>query len=211
MANALKSSLGVFGVLSLGVAATSLAGGQEFDFKDPKGVNAIVFMVDSTLEPIVGLASGVTGTVSFNPADPKTTTGTISVQAKKLHTENSGMKGSLHGTDWLDVEKNPSIDFKIKEVKEVKKEKDNAWELQVVGDFTCKGVTKALTVPVKVNYLKDKLASRTQGKEGDLLVVRSEFTIKRSDFKIKPDVSKDVVGDEIVVNVMIAGSCPKKS
>lgn len=185
------------------------AEGQSFDFKDPKSVNSIVFMVDSTLEPIVGIASGVTGKVTFDPADPKSFSGAIAVETKKLHTDNSGMKGALHGPDWLDAAKNPSIEFKFKEVKSVKGGKENSWELEVAGDFTCRGITKSMTVPVKVSYLKDKLSSRMQGKQGDLLVLRSEFRVKRTDFKIKPDISTDVVGDDIDIHVMIAGGSAK--
>lgn len=192
-------------------AGQAWAGGQEFDFKDPKSVNSIVFLVDSPLEPIVGLGSGIEGTVKFDPSEPKSISGSIKVDAATLHTDNKSMKSGIHGSDWLDVKKHPSIEFKIKEVKEAKKEKDNAWELQVVGDFTCKGVTKPLTVPVKLNYLKDKLGSRMQGKNGDLLVVRSEFSIKRKDFQIKPDMDGEIVGDSIELRVMIVGASPKKS
>ena len=48
------------------------------------------------------------------------------------------------------------------------------------------GLTKEITVPVKLTYLKDKLGQRVPKMEGDLLVIRSTFAIKRSDYGINP-------------------------
>ena len=68
---------------------------------------------------------------------------------------------------------------------------------------------KELTIPVKLTYLKDKLSARTPGKNGDLLVIRSTFKIKRSDFNIQPGQGEDKVSDEIELTLSIAGASPK--
>ncbi|MEK6674258.1 MAG: YceI family protein [Planctomycetota bacterium] len=198
-----------FGICGVFPIARVHAAPMDFDFKDPKSVNSIVFVLDSLIEPIVGLASGTSGTVSFDPEQPKSLKGTLTIDAASLHTANKGMKDTLHNSEWLDVKKHPKIEFKIKEVKESKKEKDT-FELQVVGDMTCRGVTKAITVPVKVNYLPGKLSNRQRGTEGDLLILRSDFSITRKDFGIKPDMGPDVVAEEIQIKVSIAGGSPKK-
>src|SRR3990172_4690494 len=151
-------SLTVFGLVAAGPARGA---GTEFDFKDPKGVNSISFTLDSLLEPFTGVASGISGKVTFDPADPKATKGTISVETKSLHIEHKGMKETLHGPDWLDVAKNPKIEFTIKKVTDYKSAGDNVFDLTVVGDMTCKGVSKELTVPVKATYLPGKLGERS--------------------------------------------------
>jgi polyisoprenoid-binding protein YceI len=189
-------------------ATTLRAAATTFDFKDPKGVNSIVFILDSTLEPIMGVAAGITGTMSFDPDNAKATTGKLSVPTKALHTENQGMKETLHGPDWLDAEKNPSIDFAIKKVTDARLSGD-AHELTVVGDLTIKGITKEVTVPVKVTHLPGKMSERGRSK-GDLLVVRSNFVIRRNDFNIKPDMDGKVVATDIEVRVSIAGFAPAK-
>jgi polyisoprenoid-binding protein YceI len=45
--------------------------------------------------------------------------------------------------------------------------------------------------------------------KGDLLVIRSHFTIKRSDFNINPGQFEDKVSDTIEINLSIAGASPK--
>ena len=53
--------------LALAVAPGILnAGPIKFDFKDPKKVNNVVFLLDAPLESISGTATGVSGTVSVS-------------------------------------------------------------------------------------------------------------------------------------------------
>lgn len=201
----------LFVVLAALVAAESVrAAGTEFDFKDPKGVNSIAFILDSLVEPFSGVASGISGKVTFDPADPKATKGTITVETKSLHIVNKGMKDTMHGADWLDAAKHPNIEFTFKKVADYKSAGDNVFDLTVVGDLTCKGVTKELTVPVKATYLPGKLGERSSKQTGDLLVLRSNFSMKRKDFGIKADMPDKVVAEEIQLRVSIAGVSPKK-
>jgi len=208
MAFALRSILSLLSLAVLLGAASAAADAIEFDFKDPKGVNAMYFVLDSTLEPIMGLASGISGKVKFDPAKPEGMTGGIKVDAASLHIEHKGMKDHLRGPDWLDVEKYPNIDFAFKKVTDVKKGADSAVEMKVTGDFTCHGVTKEITIPVTANYLKGKLGERLRDKQGDLLVLRSNFSIKRKDFGIKPSMGNDVVAENIEIRVSIVGVAP---
>jgi hypothetical protein len=45
--------------------------------------------------------------------------------------------------------------------------------------------------------------------EGDLLVIRASFTIKRTDFNINPGQYEDKVANEIALTFAIAGAAPK--
>ena len=82
-------------LLSLGLTGVALANPVTFDFKDPKGVNAIAFHLDSLLEPISGTANGITGSVSFDPSNPAATSGTIVVATPSLTVTNSTMRDHL--------------------------------------------------------------------------------------------------------------------
>src|SRR6056300_522581 len=78
---------------------------SEFDFKDPKGVNNIIFQMDAPLESINGSGDGVSGKVSFDPSKPQNTKGSIFLDASSLHVGNPLLKEHMHGKDWLNVEK----------------------------------------------------------------------------------------------------------
>ena len=186
----------------------ALAAPQTFDFKDPKGVNNAVFKLDAPLEAINGSANGISGTVVFDPADPSATKGKIVIAASSLHVGNPTMKEHLHSGKWLDVAKNPGITFESKAFKNAKTSGDTT-TAEVTGMLTVKGISKEVTVPVKMTYLKDKLGQRVPNMKGDLLVLRANFNIKRSDFGINPGQFEEKVSDVIELTLSIAGASPR--
>lgn len=190
------------------LSLTTWAAPQTFDFKDPKGVNNAVFNLDAPLEAISGSASGVTGTVQFDPANPAATKGKIVIATPTLHVGNPMMKEHLHGANWLDVKKHPEISFDVKELKNAKTTGD-VTSADAVGTFTIKGIAKEKTIPVKLTYLKDKLGQRVPNQKGDLLVIRSTFQLKRSEFDLMAGKNEDKVSDTIDVTLSIAGASPK--
>lgn len=182
---------------------------QSFDFKDPKGVNNAVFKLDAPLEAINGTASGISGRIAFDPANPAALAGKIVVEAKSLTVPNPLMQEHLQGAQWLDVARYPEITFEATRVANVKTA-ETTTTADLTGKFTLHGVTRELTVPVRFTYLKDKLGARTNGRQqGDLLVVRAAFTIKRSDFGINPGAPTDKVADEIELVLSLAGAAPR--
>jgi polyisoprenoid-binding protein YceI len=195
--------------LAAAVSSASAAA-LDFDFKDPKSVNGMYFLLDSEVEPIMGLATGISGTVSFDPADPKKTTGKIVVTSDSIQTNNKDMTAKLHEADWLNVKEHPEVSFTFKEVKEAKKSGENGYELSVLGEFSCKGKKKDLTVPVRATYQKDQLGQRLRGAKGDLLILRTEFKINRKDFDIKSDMGNTVVAEEIQIRAAIVGMHAEK-
>ena len=100
-------------VITLALAASLNAAPVSFDFKDPKGVNALQFSLDSVLEPIAGTAGGVSGTVSFDPANPAATSGKIVVATKSLVVPNATMTEHMLGNNWLDGAAKPEIIFQL--------------------------------------------------------------------------------------------------
>ena len=187
------------------LGSSAFAAPQVFDFKDPKGVNNAVFKLDAPLEAINGSANGITGTVTFDPANPGATRGKIVVTTASLRVPNPMMNEHLHSAQWLDAAKNPEVVFEAKELKNVKTDGDTT-TADVSGTLTLKGVAREVTTPIKMTYLKGKLVQRVPNLNGDLLVIRSSFTIKRSDFGINPAAPQDKVSDEIALTLSIAGA-----
>lgn len=205
-----RSLLTLTAVAALSTLATHVqAGSQTFDFKDPKGVNNAVFKLDAPLEAITGSAHGVTGSVQFDPEKPGATTGRIVISTASLHVPNPIMKDHMLGEQWLNAAKNPEIAFEAKSLKNVQTTGNNI-SADVTGQLTIKGVTKEITAPVKFTYLKDKLGQRVPNLQGDLLVVRAQFTVQRTDFGINPGAPQDKVSDAIEISLSIAGAAPRK-
>jgi len=186
----------------------ALAAPETFDFKDPKGVNNAVFKLDAPLEAVSGNATGISGTVTFDPADPAATRGKIVVASASMHVGNPMQQQHMLGDKWMDAAKYPEISFAAKELKNVKTSGD-ATTADVTGTFALKGISREITVPVKFTYLKDKLSQRVPNQKGDLLVIRTSFNIKRRDFGIMPGQMEEKVSDTIELTLSIAGASPR--
>jgi polyisoprenoid-binding protein YceI len=202
----MKTKLLVLSVLALAVRM-AFAAPEAFDFKDPKGVNNARFTLDAPLEAVNGSASGISGTITFDPANPAAAKGKIVVASSSLTVPNTMQLQHMQGEKWLNVAAYPEISFEAKELKNIQTSGD-VTTADVTGTFTLKGISKEITVPVKFTYLKDKLGQRLPKAQGDLLVVRANFPIKRSDFGIMPGQMEDKVSDTIDLSLSIAGASP---
>jgi polyisoprenoid-binding protein YceI len=203
----MKSSLFLSALLASATVVTAAT--QAFDFKDPKGVNAVRFNLDAPLEAISGAGNGISGTVNFDLASPASLSGRIVLATSTLTVPNGTMQEHLHGADWLDVATYPEITFVTKSISDVTTAGATT-TAQVTGDLTVKGVTKSLTVPVTLTALPGKLADRTAGAmKGDLLVLRTTFNISRSAFGIMPGQMTDKVADTIELSLALAGASAK--
>lgn len=195
-----------FVAIILGLAAVGRAAPQSFDFKDPKGVNNIQFKLDAPLESITGTGTGISGTIEFDAARPLATRGRIVLDAATLMVGNPLMGQHLHSDQWLDVARHPAIVFEAASVTNVRQQGAQVLA-DLTGTITLKGITKPVTVPVRFTYLADKAGARVNDPQvkGDLLVVRSEFEINRSDFDIQPGTMTDNVAETITLSLSIAG------
>lgn len=188
-------------------AASVFAAPLSFDFKDPKGVNNVQFHLDAPLESISGQGTSISGQVSFDPATPAAMTGRIVLATESLTVGNPTMKGHLHSANWLDVAQFPEIVFEAKSLAKVVTA-DGTTKGEVTGTLTVKGITKEVTVPVTITHLPGKLGARLGKPElkGDLLVLRAQFAINRSDYGIQAGQNTDKVSDRIELTLSLAGA-----
>jgi len=192
------------------LAISAQAASRSFDFKDPKGVNNIQFKLDAPLESITGTANGISGAISFDPVAPAATRGRIVLETRSLTVGHPLMAEHLHGANWLDVVKYPTITFDAEKLANVRTQ-DSQVLADVTGKLTVKGITKEVTVPVAFTHLPDKLGARLGDEKikGDLLVLRASFEINRSEFNIMPGQATDKVAENIVLSLAIAGASQK--
>jgi polyisoprenoid-binding protein YceI len=75
-----------------------------------------------------------------NPNDPTTASGTITIDASSIDTGNDQRDSHLRAADFFDVEKYPTITFRVSRVEK------NGDDYRVDGDLTIREVTKPLSL-----------------------------------------------------------------
>lgn len=125
------------------------------------------------------------GTLTLDEQDPAKSEVNLTVDVTSLVTGNPKFDEHIKSPDFLDAAKFPTATFKSTKVEVTGK--DTA---KVTGDFTLHGVTKPVTLDVKLN--KEGEHPMTKKKA---VGFTASTTLKRSDFgvtKYVPDVADDV-------------------
>lgn len=128
------------------------------------------------------IAARVEGTVVSDPADLARSSVTLSFDAKAIEVvagpdepakDVPKVQAVMIGPEVLDVSGFPSITFRSRSVtgKEVS---PGAYDLQVTGDLTLHGVSRTLTLPLRVEV------------SGDRLTATGKTVLRHSDFGMKP-------------------------
>lgn len=194
----------ISGLITALLVTAAKADTQTYDFNDPKDINHVVFMLDAPLEFISGTGRGITGMVDFDFDNPEALSGSIELTAESLSVPNQSMEEHMHGDDWLDIETNPTIVFTVTSLDVASKE-DNTINGNINGTLNFMGTKKSLVVPVKLTYIEGGAKDRNRT-EGDLLIVRSDFSIKLDEYGINiSPPARLKVSNQADIKVVIAG------
>jgi polyisoprenoid-binding protein YceI len=139
-----------------------------------------------------GRLNDVSGTFMFDESATDKASFEVQVETKNVDTNHEKRDADIRSSNFFDVEKNPTINFKSSGVKKL----ENS-EYEVSGDLTFNGMTRPLTV--KASHTgggKDPWGNFRQGFE-------TEFTIKRTEFGM--DYMLNGVSDEVNLTVSIEG------
>lgn len=181
-------------------------GVQTFNFEDPNGRNQATFYSAAPLEDINGTTNGISGKVSFDPANfAKTIKGKIIVKVASINTGIELRNNHMKSANWLNAEKYPDIVFEIISVTDVKQIDNNKLEFKAKGKFTFHGVTKEVVADAQANYLEENEQTKNRA-PGDLLGVRAKFIVKLSEYGIENQLVGNKVAENIEVGVNIVGS-----
>ena len=196
--------------LSATTAQYAAAEPQTFNFQDPKGVNGIAFIADSTFEPFVGMGGGVQGEVTFDLDDPAATTGELSVAVDEMSVINPTMTDHMRGEGWLEGSERPRLIVSLNEVTDHRTAEDGTLVLDM--DATIALGAMEIQKPIQVNatLLPDGAEVRGGAPSGDLLVLRSTFIVDRSELGIKPEMDAEKVAQGIRVIAPLTGYGPTK-
>jgi polyisoprenoid-binding protein YceI len=130
-----------------------------------------------------------TGDFMLDTADITKSSISITFPIDGLHTGVPKLDEHLKTAEFFDAAKYPNITFKSTKVA---KAGENG--LKVTGDLTVHGVTKPVTLEVKINKIGDNPAFKKASAGFD-----ATTTLKRSDFGV--DKGVPMVGDEIPVRI----------
>ena len=108
----------------------------------------------------------------------------------------------------MNVKKYPNIIFKLTKLENVRKQGIDVLA-DAKGKMTIRNVTIEMSAPVKITYLKGMLEKRNRV-PGDLLIIRSKFSVKRDQFDIRAGEKLEKVANEIELSLNVAGAAPIK-
>jgi polyisoprenoid-binding protein YceI len=178
--------------LVLAVLAPAFAAGYKIDAVH----TTVLFSVRHIFTDVQGKFQKFDGAIEYDPANQAAASVQFTVDAASIDTNNEKRDGHLRSPDFFDAAKFPTLSFKSTKV--VAKGKDM---LEVTGDFTMRGVTKSITVPVKVLGVLD---SKDFGKKAGF---STSFTINRKDYGITwnkvMDVGGALLGDDVKIEISV--------
>lgn len=189
------------GLMALAVTAAAQAqplkvaasGSRTVTLSDRVGRNQFTWESDAPLEKIKGTAEGIAGSLSIDPRNLASLTGTITAKVSTMKSGNATRDGHLRGNQWLDAAKYPQISFTIASVSNVRVTGNRA-TATATGTFTMHGVSKRMSIPFELTWL-DASAATARRAPGDLVMVKADFVVSLKDFNVAG--AKGIVGSKV--------------
>lgn len=174
-----------------GAERTFAVGGEE------KNTN-VTFQSEADFETILGHTNSASGTVvaDFDAGSARID---VKVPVASLDTGIDLRNKHIQSGDWLDAKKNPDIRFVSRSARRVE---GNTWQIE--GDFTCRGVTKPVSLKAEVKPIPAEVAKSAGLGKGEWLRVTAPFDVKLSDHGVEiPQKIAGRVSDTWKVNLSL--------
>jgi polyisoprenoid-binding protein YceI len=192
------ASLSILGILSAGAFAQA----KTFTFGPGLQANQLITVESNTaFEDFVGRTTKVSGSVTVDLAK-KTGSGKIVVDLASLGTGLDLRDEHMRSEGWLNVAKYPTAIFEATSIKNT-----GGKNFLVTGNFTLHGVTKSFSVKATANYVAESEKTKANRFNGDVLQIKTKFTIKASDYGIKiPAMAADKVSNSLTIGISVIGT-----
>jgi polyisoprenoid-binding protein YceI len=135
----------------------------------------------------------MSGTIKFDEASPESASVTIMIDPASIDTANDDRDKHLRNADFFDVGRYKEMKF----VSSAFKKTDDPKVFHVTGDFTMRGKTKEMTIPVTYN------GQATDPWKNERIGFSSTFTIDRTDFGM--DYGGGMIGNEVTIMLSLEG------
>ncbi len=193
-----------FASVLLIVTALSLGGVQDSRAElveyviDPDHSQVIFKVKHMGISTVTGRFDLFEGTYAFDEENIGNSKVETTITTASINTNKQKRDDHLKSPDFLDVEKNPTITFKSKEVK-----KGDGGDFTVVGDLTINGVTKEVELDAEYG------GSATDPWGNERTAFTAETKIDRKDYGITWNKTLDaggvVVGDDVKIILEVEG------
>ncbi|MEQ8848297.1 YceI family protein [Botrimarina sp.] len=159
---------------------------------DPSHTSVVFSISHMGLSYTYGMFRECSGQVDFDSADPSAARFRLTIPVASIDTMNAKRDEHLQAADFFDAEKFPQIAFESTSV-EPTTGPDGKPLYNVTGKLTLHGVTKEVTLPVR-------LLGESSGPSGGPRVgFHCQTTLKRSDFGMSGGIP--AIGDSVGVTV----------
>jgi polyisoprenoid-binding protein YceI len=152
---------------------------------------------------VTGRFDDVSGTINIDRAKPENSTVEFTIQAASIDTNDEGRDKHLKSADFFDVENNPQITFKSTKMKATGKE-----TYDVTGQFTMRGTTKEITLPVTV------LGEMKDGRGTPKIGFETSTTLNRKDYGVNWNRALDaggyILADDVKVSITLEAGLKKE-
>ena len=192
------SRLSFISALILGLVASGAAQTAPWQI-DPNHSAAEFSVRHLGVSTVRGAFTKVSGTASYDPADPSKTTLEATIDAASVDTRVQMRDNDLRSPNFFDVQKYPTLTFRSTQVRPAGEGK-----LQITGDLTIHGVTKQVVLDV------DGPSAPIKSPKGEQRIGASATTkINRRDFGVNG--APGVAGDDvtITIDVELVQAAPK--
>lgn len=186
--------LGIAAALAVGASAQTktFSVGKE----TPPQQRIATVTSNADFEDFTGLTHSLMGSVRWDPKS-RTGSGKLTVNVKDIDTGIAMRNEHMVGPMWLNAEKFPTISFESTKI--THKSGDN---YTVEGKFTMHGVTRTISVDCQIRYLPESDATKKAGFKGDVLNIKTSFTVRLSDFGVMiPDMAKGRVANAVKITI----------
>lgn len=157
-------------VLTAALAAPTAAANT---YTIDKGHSDVGFQVRHFVTKVRGNFGDFAGTIVKDDADPSKSSVEFTIQTASIDTGISDRDNHLKSPDFFDAANHPTITFKSTKV-----EKVSDTQYNVTGQFTMRGVTKVITLPVSFDgEVADGRGGFTGGFSTATKIDRKEFNI----------------------------------
>ncbi|MEQ9618749.1 MAG: YceI family protein [Deltaproteobacteria bacterium] len=165
---------------------------------DPAHSQVIFKVKHMGISTVTGRFDEFEGSYAFDEENPGDSKVDAVITTSSIDTNEDDRDDHLKSPDFLDVEKNPTITFKSKEVK-----KGEGKEFTIVGDLTINGVTKEVELDAEYG------GSATDPRGNERTAFTAETTIDRKDYGITWNKTLDagglVVGNDVKIILEVEG------